>query len=124
MWPNAWVAAVAFAGAMPLLAALAVVAWLGALLPGAHLEARRSGLPSAFFAAFLAEAAPRCGPPPDSTCAAPLTGRAGACCSGARPPGGERAIVHLGAGEGGGKAGRELGAGISALLAAPPPCMP
>ena len=70
MWPNAWVAAVAFAGAMPLLAALAVVAWLGALLPGAHLEARRSGLPSAFFAAFLAEAAPRCGPPPDSTCEA------------------------------------------------------
>ncbi len=70
MWPNAWVAAVAFAASMPLLAAQAVVAWLGALLPGAHLEATRSTLPSLFFAAFLAESAPRCGPPPGRTCAA------------------------------------------------------
>ncbi|KAK9832711.1 hypothetical protein WJX81_002865 [Elliptochloris bilobata] len=69
MWPNAWVAAVAFAGAMPLLAAVAVVAWLGALLPGAHLEVTRSQLPSLFFAAFLAEDAPRCGPPAGRTCA-------------------------------------------------------
>ena len=70
MWPNAWVAAVAFAASMPLLAAQAVVAWLGALLPGAHLEAAQATLPSLFFAAFLAESAPRCGPPPGRTCAA------------------------------------------------------
>jgi len=121
---------VAFAGAMPLLAALAVVAWLGALLPGAHLEARRSGLPSAFFAAFLAEAAPRCGPPPDSTCEAReswrvyssmvVDGRAawgrGRPAASALPFIWERVIVL--------KAGLELGAGALAIHVAPSPCMP
>ena len=70
MWPNAWVAAVAFAWAMPLLAGVAVVAWLGALLPAARLEASRAGLVALFFAAYLAEDAERCGPPPGRTCAA------------------------------------------------------
>lgn len=70
MWPNAWVAAVAFAWAMPLLAGVAVVAWLGALLPAARLEASRAGLPALFFAAYLAEDAERCGPPAGRTCAA------------------------------------------------------
>ena len=72
MWPNAWVAAVAFAWAMPLLAGVAVVAWLGALLPAAHLESLRAGLPALFFAAYLAEDAERCGPPAGRTCAALL----------------------------------------------------